>query len=67
MFKFLSRLFGHIKNPTRKKDKVNFKIYDVTTGQEAITIYILSSISRNKDIQTMKFRQLIEYDERNIF
>ena len=45
-----------------KKDKVNFKIYGVITGNQIITI--LSNISRN---QTIKFGQLIEYNMINIF
>ena len=30
IFKFLSRLFGHVAKRLDKKDKVNFKFYDVT-------------------------------------
>ena len=30
IFKFLSRLFGHVVKRLDKKDKVNFKFYDVT-------------------------------------
>ena len=30
IFKFLSRLFGHVAKGLDKKDKVNFKFYDVT-------------------------------------
>ena len=37
------------------------------TGQQVITIHILSYISRGEDNQTMKFGQLIEYNIRNIF
>ena len=36
-------------------------------GQQIITIYILSDISRRKGNQTMKFGQLIEYSMINIF
>ena len=36
-------------------------------GQQAIVIYILPNILRNKGNQTMKFGPLIEYDMRNIF
>ena len=36
-------------------------------GQQTIVIHILPNISRNKDIQTMKFGQLIESNMRNIF
>ena len=35
-------------------------------GQEAIEIYILPSISRSKDNQTMKLGR-VEYNERNVF
>ena len=45
------------------KEKVNFKIYDVTL----ITIHILPNISGSRGIQTMKFGQLIEYNLRKIF
>ena len=31
IFKFLSGLFGYVEKPLDLKDKVNFKIYDVTT------------------------------------
>ena len=30
IFKFLRRIFGHVKEPLDKKAKVSFKIYDVT-------------------------------------
>ena len=36
------------------------------TGQQIITIHILSNISRSKGNQTIKFGQLIKYN-RNIF
>ena len=36
-------------------------------GQQATAIHILSNISRNKDNQTMKFGQIVEYNMRNIF
>ena len=36
-------------------------------GQQIIAIHILPNISGNKDNQTMKFEQLIEYNLRNIF
>ena len=36
------------------------------TGQQIITMHILSSIS-SKGNQTVKFNQLIEYNKRNIF
>ena len=35
-------------------------------SKQIFTKYILPNISRNKDNQTMKFGQLIEYNMRNI-
>ena len=49
------------------KDRVNFKIYDVTTWLKTIAIHILPNISRSKGNQAMKLGQLIEYNKRNIF
>ena len=37
------------------------------TGQQIITIYILPNISRSKGNQTLKFSQIIKYNNRNIF
>ena len=37
------------------------------TGEQIITIHILSNISRTKGNKTMKFGQLVEYNIRNIF
>ena len=36
-------------------------------GKKAISIHILTNISRSKDNQSMKFGQLIEYNMKNIF
>ena len=36
-------------------------------GLQTILIHILPNISQSKDNQKMKFRQLIEYNKRNIF
>ena len=67
IFNFFSCLFGPQKTPAWwEKDKVNFKIYDVTIWEQTIAIHILPSISRIKGNQTMKFGQLIEYNMRNI-
>ena len=35
--------------------------------KQTIAIYILSSFSKSKDNQAMKFGQLIEYNKKNIF
>ena len=37
------------------------------TEKQTIAIHILPNISRSRGSQTMKFRQLIEYNIRNIF
>ena len=42
-------------------------MYDITTWLKTITTNKLSNISQNKGNQTVKFGQLIEYNERNIF
>ena len=56
------------KRRLNQKDKVNFKIYDVTIWlTNSCITHILSNISPNKDNQTMKFGQIIEYNKENIF
>ena len=40
-----------------QKDKFNFKIYDVTIWLTTMTIHILTSISRSKGNQAMKFNR----------
>ena len=45
IFNFLSRTFGHIEKQLHLKDKVNFKIYDVTT---------LETNNRNTHVQYFK-------------
>ena len=67
IFKFLSQFFGHIEKIGLIRNKVNFKIYDVTTWlTNNYNIQILPNISRSKEKKTMKFGQLIEYNKRNI-
>ena len=67
LFKFFTRLFGHKEKGLDQNHKINFKIHDVTPGLETIAIYILPNISQSKGNQTMKFGQLTECNERNIF
>ena len=68
IFKFLSWLFGHLAKRLDKKDKVNFKFYDVTAWLiNNCNIHIFPNISRSKGNQTMKFSQLIDFNMRNIF
>ena len=49
-----------------QKDKVTLKIYDVTTWESNNCDINFQNTSRNKDNQTMKFGQLIEYNTRII-
>ena len=67
IFKFLSSIFGYLEKQVDQKDKVNVKFYDVITWETDIAIHTLPSISRIKGSQTVKFRQLTEYDMRNTF
>ena len=66
-FTFLSRLFGEVEKLLHEKARVNFKVYGVTEWRVYYYKHILSNISRSKGNQTMKFRQLIENNLRNIF
>ena len=49
------------------KDKLNFKIHDVTTWLTNNAAEILTHISRSKVNQKMKFSQVIKYNKGNIF
>ena len=59
--------FDHVGKWLDRKANVNFKIYDVTDGQQIITAYVLPNISRIEGNQTMKFGQLIAYKIRKNF
>ena len=65
-FTLLCWLSGYFEKRLDKEAKVNFKICDITIGQELITINILPSISSSKENQAMKFGQLIKQSVRNI-
>ena len=68
IFNFLSLVFGYVGKRFDLKDKVNFKIYGVTTWL-TINCYTLIAqyISRSKGNQAMKFGQLLENNMKNIF
>ena len=66
VFQILSWGFGHVQKWLDKKVKVNFKIYDVIDWQQVIAILMMSSISRSKGSQAMKFGQLTEDNTKNI-
>ena len=75
VFKFLSWHYDYIEKRLDKKAKVNFKIHDitdrtksnVTAGQKAFAIHILTNISRSKGNQIKKLGQLIDYYMTNNF
>ena len=64
IFKFLSWLFGHVEKRLHLKDKVYFKIDDVTAW---LTTNYNTHIARSKGNPAMRFGQLIEHNMRNIF
>ena len=43
--------------------KVDFKFMTLQTWKQTITIHILPNISRSKGNETMKFGQLIDYND----
>ena len=64
----MSRLFGHVgKNGLIRKIWLTSKFVTSQPGLQTIAIHILLNISQSKDKQTMKFGQLIEYSNINIF
>ena len=73
IFKFLSRLFGHVGKTGRKNGlirkmrRLTSKFMTSQPGSQTIAILILPDISQSKGNQAMKFGQLIEYNKRNIF
>ena len=67
VFKFLSWLSGHVAKRSDKKDKVNFKFYDVTAWLPNNRNNILLNILRSKGNQTIKFGHLIGCNMRNNF
>ena len=64
----MSWLFGHVEKRVDWKDKVNFKIYDVTAWEKQTTAnHILPNVSQSKSNQTVELSQLIQYNMRKIF
>ena len=63
IFNFLSRLFCYMqKNSLIRKPRLISRLMTSQTGQQLITMPILSNISRSKGNQSMKFGQLIEHN-----
>ena len=50
-----------------RKIRLISKFMTSQTGYQTTTIYILPNISRSKGNQKMRFGQVIEYNQRNIF
>ena len=67
IFKFLSSIFGHVDNDLIRKIKSISKFKTSQLRKQTIPIHILANISRNKDNQTMRFGQYIEYKMRKLF
>ena len=55
------------KKQLEEKDNANFKIYDVTAWLRNNYNTHFAPYLRSKGNQTMKFGQLIEYNNKNIF
>ena len=66
IFKFLSHLFGYVEK-TDGLERLTSKFMTPQPGSQTFAIHILPNMSQSKSNQTMKFSQLIEYNNRNIF
>ena len=65
--KFLSWLFDHVEKRLDSKNKINFKIYDVTAWLTNNCNTHIYQYLKSKSNQATKFGQLIECYTRNIF
>ena len=65
VFKFLSWIFSIVR--LIRKIRLILKFIMSQPGKKTIALNILPNISRSKGDQTIKFRQLIEYNMRHIF
>ena len=66
ILKFLSQLFCHV-GKTTWLEKFTSKFMTSQPGLQTIVLHILPNISKNKNNQTMKFGQLLEYNKIIIF
>ena len=55
------------KNGLIRKIRLALKFMTSQPGLQTIAIHMLPNISQSKDIRTMKFGQLIEYNKINMF
>ena len=67
IFKFLSWFFGHSGKGFIRKLRITLKFMASQTRQQTMSINIKPTISQSKDIKTMKYGQLMEYNMRNGF
>ena len=65
--KFFVLTFWSCRKKTWLELRLISKFMTSQSGQQIITMHILSNISRSKDNKTVKFGQLIKYNQRNIF
>ena len=64
---FVATFWSCMKNRLIRKVRLASKFMTSQPGLQTIVIHILPNISQSKGNQTMKFGQLLEYNERNIF
>ena len=67
IFKFLSWLFGHVKNGLIRKIRLISKLMTSQPGKQTIAISISPNILVSKSNQIIKFGQVIEYIMRKNF
>ena len=67
IFKFLSWLFGHVKNGLIRKIRLISKLMTAQPGKQTIAISISPNILVSKGNQIIKFGQVIEYIMRKNF
>ena len=60
--KFVALIIGHLEKELIGKISLISKLMMLRSGKQTIAIYILSNISRIKQNQAIKFRQLIDYN-----
>ena len=64
---FVTTFWSHTKNGLIRRIRLTSKFITSQPGLQTITIQILPNISQSKEDQTIKFCQLIKYNNRNIF
>ena len=67
VFNFCVDILAMQKSSLITKIRLVFKVYGFTTWLTTIAMRILHTISKNKENQTMKFGQFIEYNMEKFF